>query len=62
MKRNKKESRIVMTAPTYRGHPVMIVIAVADPTTSYMSDPIMASSVMIQRVYFDLGVYCSLQF
>jgi len=62
MKRKRNESRIVITAPTYRDQPVKILIAVADPTTSYISDPIIANSVMIQRVYLALGVYCSLQF
>jgi len=34
MNKNKKESRIVTSAPTHNGRPKRILIAVADPNTS----------------------------
>ena len=42
---------MVMIAPIHNGRPNKIFSAVADPSTSWMSDPIIASSVIIQSEY-----------
>ena len=50
MNRNTKESRMVMMAPTQIGIPNKILRAVAEPMTSWMSDPMIAISVIIHRM------------
>lgn len=59
MNKKRSESTIVKMAAIHNGIPNKIYKAVAEPRTSYMSDPIMASSVIIHRMYLVFYEYYS---
>lgn len=54
MNKNSRESKIVTIAPAHIGSPNKMFNAMADPITSCMSEPIMANSVIIHRMYLVL--------
>ena len=59
MNKNRSESTIVKIAAIHNGIPNKMYKAVAEPRTSYMSDPIIANSVMTHRMYLVFYEYCS---